>query len=151
YARYFFARYDNPVTYDPNNVLTANKTGVNDQSQSFVLGDIYTFSPSVIGSFHATVNRTHGYRVVPQYFTPSDLGVNMHNLLPGFMGISIASGFTLGTGATNPGYFNSLAYQLSEDINVVRGSHQIAFGVNYIRAIMNTLNNRPTNGQFTFS
>jgi hypothetical protein len=44
-----------------------------------------------------------------------------------------------------------LAYQLSEDINVVRGSHQIAFGVNYIRAIMNTLNNRPTNGQFTFS
>ena len=34
---------------------------------------------------------------------------------------------------------------------MVRGAHQLAFGVNYIRAIMNTLNNRPTNGQFSFS
>jgi len=151
YGRYFFANYQNPVTYDQANVLSANKTGVDDQSQSFVLGDNYTLTPSVIASLHATVNRTHAYRVVPEYFTPSDLGVNMHDLLPGFMGISVASGFSLGTGATNPGYFNSTAYQLSEDINLVHGQHQIAFGVNYIRAIMNTLNNRPTNGQFTFS
>ena len=151
YGRYFFANYKNPVTYDPNNVLTANKTGVDDQSQSFVLGDNYTLTPSVIAAFHATVNRTHGYRVVPDYFTPSDLGVNMHNSLPGFMGISVASGFSLGTGGTNPGYFNSTAFQLAEDINMVRGAHQLAFGVNYIRAIMNTLNNRPTNGQFSFS
>ncbi|MDE3164177.1 MAG: TonB-dependent receptor, partial [Acidobacteriota bacterium] len=122
-----------------------------DQSQSFVLGDNYTFSPSLIASFHGTVNRTHNYRVVPPYFAPSDLGVNMHNALPGFMGISVASGFALGVGATNPGYFNSTAFQASEDINLIRGSHQIAFGVNYIRAIMNTQNNRPTNGQFTFN
>jgi hypothetical protein len=151
YARYFFANYQNPVTLDPTNVLSANKTGVDDQSQSFVLGDNYTVTPSLIASFHGTVNRTHNYRVVPQYFTPSDLGVNMHNLLPGFMGISVASGFALGTGATNPGYFNSTAFQLAEDINFIRGSHQLAFGVNYIRAIMNTLNNRPTNGQFSFT
>ncbi len=151
YGRYFFANYQNPVTYDSSNVLSANKTGVDDQSQSFVLGDNYTFTPSLIASFHGTVNRTHAYRVVPEYFTPSDLGVNMHNLLPGFMGISVASGFSLGTGATNPGYFNSTAFQAAEDINWIRGPHQIAFGVNYIRAIMNTLNNRPTNGQFTFS
>jgi hypothetical protein len=151
YVRYFFANYQNPVTLDPNNVLSANKTGVDDQSQSFVLGDNYTVTPSLIASFHGTVNRTHNYRVVPQYFTPSDLGVNMHNLLPGFMGISVASGFSLGTGATNPGYFNSTAFQLAEDINFIHGAHQLAFGVNYIRAIMNTLNNRPTNGQFSFS
>jgi len=151
YARYFFANYQNPVTLDSNNVLSANKTGVDDQSQSFVLGDNYTVTSNLIASFHGTINRTHAYRVVPQYFTPSDLGVNMHSLLPGFMGISVASGFSLGTGATNPGYFNSTDFQLAEDINFIRGSHQIAFGVNYIRGIMNTLNNRPTNGQFTFS
>ena len=151
FGRYFFANYQNPVTADANNVLTANKTGVDDQSQSFVLGDNYSFLPNLIASFHATVNRTHAYRVVPEYFTPSDLGVAMHNALPGFMGINVASGFSLGTGGTNPGYFNSTAYQVSEDVNMVHGSHQFAFGVNYIRAIMNSLNNRPTNGQFTFS
>jgi hypothetical protein len=154
FGRYFLANYNNPVTYDPNNVLSANKTGVADQSQSFVLGDNYTISPSLIASFHGTLNRTRGYRVVPSYFTPTDLGVQMFSLLPGFMGISVGSGtggFGLGGGATNPGYFNSTDFQLAEDVNVIRGSHQIAFGLNWIHAIMNTLNNRPTNGQFTFS
>jgi hypothetical protein len=151
YARYFFANYQNPVKVDPNNVLTANKTGVDDQSQSFVLGETYTISPTVIASFHGTVNRTHAYRVVPEYFTPADLGIDVASPIPGFMGISVTSGFSLGSGATNPGYFNSTAFQLAEDVNILRGSHQIAFGVNYIRAILNSLNTRPTNGQFSFA
>ncbi len=154
FGRYFIANYNNPVTYDPSNVLTANKTGVADQTQSLALGDNYTFTPNTIAATHLTVNRTRGLRVVPQYFTPTDLGVNMYSSIPGFMGISVGSGttgFSLGGGATNPGYFNSTAFQGAEDIDLIRGSHQIAFGVNYIRAILNSDNNRPTNGQFTFN
>lgn len=154
FGRYFIANYNNPVTYDPSNVLTANKTGVADQTQSVVIGDNYAFTPNTIAATHITVNRTRALRVVPDYFSPTDLGVNMFSSLPGFMGISVGSGtsgFSLGGGATNPGYFNSTAYQGAEDIDLIRGSHQIAFGVNYIHARMNTLNNRPTNGQFTFN
>ncbi|MBV9745016.1 MAG: carboxypeptidase regulatory-like domain-containing protein, partial [Acidobacteriia bacterium] len=154
FGRYFIANYNNPVLYDPANVLTANKTGVDDQVQSFVLGDNYTITAATLAATHFTVNRTHGFRVVPNYFTPTDLGIQMHSLLPGFMGISVGSGtggFALGTGGTNPGYFNSTDFQVAEDVNLIRGSHQISMGVNYIHAIMNTLNNRPTNGQFTFS
>jgi hypothetical protein len=119
-----------------------------------VLGYNYTITPTTLAASHFTVNRTHGFRVVPNYFTPTDLGIQMHSLLPGFMGIAVGSGtggFSLGGGATNPGYFNSTDFQGAEDLNFVRGSHQISLGVNYIHAIMNTLNNRPTNGQFTFS
>jgi Carboxypeptidase regulatory-like domain/TonB dependent receptor len=154
FGRYFIPNYNNPVTYDPTNVLTANKTGVADQTQSFVLGDNYTFTPSTIASTHITVIRTRAYRVVPNYFTPTDLGVQMHSPLPGFMGISVGSGtsgFSLGGGATNPGYFNATAFQLAEDVDLIRGSHQISFGVNFIHAIINTTNNRPTDGQFSFS
>lgn len=39
----------------------------------------------------------------------------------------------------------------AEDFDWIHGSHQISFGLSYIHAIMNTLNNRPTNGQFTFN
>jgi hypothetical protein len=154
FGRYFIANYNNPVVYQSSNVLTANKTGVADQSQSVVLGDNYTLSPTFISAFHATLNRTRALRVVPDYFSPTDLGINIVSDLPGFMGISVGSGsggFSLGGGATNPGYFNSTDFQFAEDVNLIRGRHQIAFGVNYIHAIMNTLNNRPTNGQFTFS
>ena len=154
FGRYFIANYNNPVLYNPANVLTANKTGVADQSQSFVLGDSYTFTPTVIASFHGTLNRTRGLRVVPNYFSPTDLGVQLVSQIPGFMGISVGSGtggFSLGGGATNPGYFNSTDFQLAEDVNVIRGSHQISFGVDYIHAILNSANNRPTNGQFSFN
>ncbi len=154
FGRYFIANYNNPVVYDPTNVLTANKTGVADQSQSMVVGDNYTFTPNIIAAFHATLNRTRALRVVPQYFTPTDLGVQIVSDLPGFMGISVGSGsggFSLGGGATNPGYFNSTDFQFAEDVNFIHGAHQIAFGANYIHAILNSENNRPTNGQFSFS
>ncbi len=36
-------------------------------------------------------------------------------------------------------------------MNFIRGSHQITLGVDYIYSLMNTANNRPTNGAFTFS
>jgi hypothetical protein len=151
FGRYFIGNYNNPVTWDGQNVLLANKTGVANQAQSVVLGDTYLLSPTTINAAHLTVNRTRNYRVLVPYFSPSDLGVQVYSLAPKFMGISITGGLTLGAGATNPGYFNSLSYQFADDIDLVRGSHQIAFGVNYIYSIMNTLNNRPTNGQFTFS
>ena len=66
------------------------------------------------------------------------------------MGISITNGFSLGQGGNNPGYFNSTQYQIVDDVNIIHGNHQITFGGNYLYAYMNTVNNRPTNGAFTF-
>jgi hypothetical protein len=154
FARYFIANYNNPVAESTTNVLELNKTGVSDQSQSIVLGDNYFFDPTKISSLRLTVNRTRGLRVVEPYFSPADLGIDAYSPIAGFMGISVGSGtagFSLGGGATNPGYFNSLDYQVAEDFDFIKGSHQISFGVNYIHAILNSDNNRPTNGQFTFN
>ena len=151
YGRYFIGNYNNPVVWDGQNALLANKTGVANQAQSLVLGDNLVISPTTISSLHLTVNRTRNNRVLVPYFSPTDLGVNIFSLAPKFMGVAVTGGFSLGAGGTNPGYFNSLSYQAAEDIDLIRGAHQIAFGVNWIYSIMNTLNNRPTNGQFTFN
>jgi hypothetical protein len=151
YGRYFIGNYKNPVVWDEQNVLLANKTGVANQAQSVVLGDNYILSPNTISALHVTVNRTRNNRVLVPYFSPTDLGVQIFSLAPKFMGISVTGGLSLGAGGTNPGYFNSLTYQVAHDMDLIRGAHQIAFGVNWIYSIMNTLNNRPTNGQFTFN
>jgi hypothetical protein len=63
----------------------------------------------------------------------------------------VTNGFNFGTGGTNPGYFNSNSVQLANDIDWIRGKHQISFGGNWIRTDITTVNNRPSNGQFTFS
>jgi hypothetical protein len=152
FARYFYAFYDNPATYDGSNVLTLSRTGQNNQAHSLVVGHNYIISTNTLNSFHGTFNRTLNDRQVPEYFTPTDLGSNVFSLQPGFTGVTVnGNGFSVGAGATNPGYFNSVGWQMADDLDVIRGDHQLAFGANWIHARIETKNNRPTNGQFTFN
>ena len=151
FGRYLFGNYTLPVTWDNKNVLELNHVGQFNRAQSVALGDVYTFSPSVINSAHITVNRSLNNRAVVPYFDPNSLGINDFSLIKGFMGLSVSGGFSLGGGATNPGYFNSTTWQFSDDLDFIRGAHQFSFGVDYIYALMMTVNNRPTNGQFGFN
>jgi hypothetical protein len=151
FGRYLYAVYDNPATYDGKNALTLSRTGQNNQVHSVVAGHNWVLSPSMLNAFHITWNRTINDRPMPEYFSPSDLGSAVYSPQPGYMGVSVTNGFNIGTGGTNPGYFNSDSFQLANDIDMVRGRHQISFGANWIRTKIETVNNRPTNGQFTFN
>ena len=151
-GRYFLADYENPNAFDGKNVLSMSKVSQSNRVHSFVLGDLYLFSPTTIFSSHVTVNRTRGLREVPPYFSPADLGIQVYSPVEGFMGLTVnGNGFAIGAGATNPGYFNSTNFQLAEDVDLIRGAHQLSMGVNFIHSNINTSNNRPTNGQFTFN
>ena len=68
------------------------------------------------------------------------------------MGISVARRFEPRWRRYEPRAFqlDGLAIR-PDDVDIVRGSHQITLGVDYIYSLMNTANNRPTNGAFTFS
>jgi len=152
FARYFYAVYDNPATYDGNNVLTLSRTGQNNQVHSLVLGHSQVLSASTLNSLHVTFNRTLNDRPLPPYFSATDLGARVSSLVPGYVGVSVTgNGFAVGSGATNPGYFNSKGWQIADDLDVIRGAHQLSIGGNWIRSRIETLNNRPTNGAFTFN
>jgi hypothetical protein len=151
-VRYLYAVYDNPATYDGNNVLTLSRTGQNNQAHSLVAGHNYVISSATLNSIHVTFNKTVNDRSMPEYFTPTDLGSKIFSLQPGFMGVSVnGNGFSVGAGGTNPGYFNSISWQVADDMDLVRGNHQLSFGGNWIHSSIETVNNRPTNGQFTFN
>ncbi len=111
FARYFYAYYDNPATYDGKNVLTLSRTSQTNQAHSLVVGHNFILSSNVLNSFHATYNRTLNDRPVPAYFTPTELGSKVVSPMPGFIGVSVTgNGFSVGAGATNPGFFNSKTY-----------------------------------------
>ena len=152
FARYFYAVYDNPATYDGINVLTLSRTGQNNQAHSLVLGHNQVISASTLNSLHVTINRTLNDRPLPPYFSATDLGAKVVSLVPGYVGVSVTgNGFAVGAGATNPGYFNSKGWQIADDLDLVRGAHQFSIGGNWIHSSIETLNNRPTNGAFTFN
>ena len=151
FGRYLYAVYDNPATYDGVNVLTLSRTGQNNKAHSFVLGHNWIISPGMINALHVTYNKTLNERPLPEFFSPVDLGISVYGPQPGFMGVTVTNGFGIGAGATNPGFFDSDSFQIANDTDLVRGHHQVSFGANWIRTKIETLNNRPSNGQFTFN
>ena len=152
FVRYFYAVYDNPATYDGSNALTLSRTGQNNQAHSIVFGHNQVLSASTLNSLHVTINRTLNDRPLPQYFSATDLGAKVFSLVPGYVGLNVTgNGFSIGNGGTNPGYFNSKSFQIADDVDLVRGNHQFSIGGNWIHSRIETLNNRPTNGAFTFN
>jgi hypothetical protein len=151
FARYMYAVYDNPATYDGSNALTLSRTGQNNQVHTLVAGHNWILSSRLVNALHVTWNKTVNDRPMPEYFSPTDVGSSVVGAVPGFMGVSVTNGFNFGTGGTNPGYFNSNGFQIANDVDWLAGRHQVSFGGNWIRTKIETVNNRPSNGQFTFS
>jgi len=151
FGRYLYAVYDNPATYDGANALTLSRTGQNNKVHSAVVGHNWILSPSMVNALHVTWNKTLNDRPMPAYFSPDDVGSTVIGAVPDFMGVTVTNGFNFGTGGTNPGYFNSNGFQIANDLDWLHGKHQLSFGGNWIRTNIETVNNRPSNGQFTFN
>ena len=54
-------------------------------------------------------------------------------------------------GFATPGLVNTTTYQFSDDFSLIKGSHQMQFGVNYIRPMQATTFCVYCNGLFTFN
>src|SRR3989441_2858240 len=63
------------------------------------------------------------------FFGPSDIGVNAYTYSPGNMALTITGGFQFNT-RTVYAHNVSNAYNINDDVNLVRGNHQITLGGN---------------------
>jgi hypothetical protein len=151
FARYYIAHLEQASTYNNNDPLTITAPFVSDNYQFFVVGDTYLFSPTTISSFHFSLNRGSVVKGSPPFFSAADLGVNMTPLVPGFVVITATGYFNAGSNGAPPGHVQTTTPQVTEDISMVRGSHQIQFGGNFIRPIDNFVINLATFGNFNFN
>ncbi len=152
FGRYFLDAFKNPPTYDGKNLLTTTQAGNLEMAQSGSIGDTYTFGPSTLNSFHLTFNRRRDDRgPTPIPINPTLLGVNMYSAVPNFLLLSVTGGFSTFCGTCAPGHFNVTSYQVADDVDVIRGRHQMAFGFNFVRVQNNTVSGFQENGNFTFN
>jgi hypothetical protein len=130
--------------------LSTATSGADDLVNSGVFGDTYVLGPRVVNSFRATYNRASISKFQVPIFTPADLGIAITPNIPNH--IRVAAGTFQSISVFGyPSYVPTNSYQFSDDMNVVRGKHQIGFGFNYIRAIQNMYNLLDTSGSFTFT
>jgi hypothetical protein len=157
WGRYLWDHWTNPPVLVGSNLLTSTSPGNFELAQEITIGDSYTFTPNLVNTFHLGFNRRRDNRGPTDFpISWTDLGVPMYSAVPNFLLIgSMTGGFTTYCGTCAPGHFNLNDFQVADDVNWVRGKHQISFGFNIIRVQNNTIsgfdeNGAPTwNGQFT--
>lgn len=151
FARYFLGINFQPVIATPTNALTENAVQQYNRDQGITTGDTYILTQNLTNSLRLSANRIVNLRVVDPFFDPGVLGVNTYNAIPGYMALSVTGGLSVGGGTTNPGHFNSTTWQFVDDVGYIHGNHELSFGVDYIYALMATVNNRPANGIYSFT
>jgi hypothetical protein len=154
FGRYFLVDYSNPAVWDPHNVLVTTTTGNLERAQSVTLGDTYSFGANAVNSLHATFSRRRNNRSSAQEMIgPKDLGIASANLsptIPNYLQIQLGSTSIVGCSTCTPAHFNVNTFQVADDFDLLRGKHQLAFGVDIIRTQNNTYAGYKENGSFFF-
>ncbi len=141
-----------PTDYDGKNPLTLSVAATNQHVHSFVLGDTYLLGAGTVSSFRGTLLYLKVPKWPPEYFSAADLGArNVYAGVPGVTRITITGGFPIGSADAVPTVYNSTVGQVSEDLSLIRSSHQIGFGGNYIHTLHNALSGINATGAFTFT
>ncbi len=151
FARYYVTHSLTPSSFTGTQ-LSVQNAGTDDEVNSLVLGDTYIFGPGALNSFHATLDRDGITKFQVPIPTPADIGVQgVYTALPNFANINITNDFVSAGSFATPGLVNTTTYQLSDDFSLIKGSHQMQFGANFIRPMQATTFCVYCNGLFTFS
>ncbi len=132
FARSLIYKYNLMVAYDLNhNLLNSDVTdiGSNDLVQSYTLGNTYLVSPRTVNAFRLGVNRSAHHRTNAHFFGPQDIGVNHYSYDPKSIVVRVTGAFSIGNGA---GPQISTIYNASDDVSLIRGTHQMALGANVV-------------------
>jgi hypothetical protein len=151
FGRYFLVDYRAPAPWDAHDLLVTTLPGNWERAQTLTIGDIYTFNATTLNSFHATASRRRDNRAPSaDQINAADLGVKMFVAAPNDIRIQVANAFNIGCGTCAPGHFNVNTFQFADDLDIMRGRHQMAFGADVIRTQDNTISGYLQNGNFNF-
>ena len=151
FGRYYLAQYKNPPVFDGKNLLTTTAAGNWERVQAMSVGDTFSFSGSTLNSFHATFSRRRDNRSAPPNdISPHDVGLNVYDPLPNFLQLSVSNYFNVGCGTCAAGHFNTNSLHIADDVDIIRGRHQMSFGVDFLRDQFNFVNGWIMNGSWTF-
>jgi hypothetical protein len=131
FGRYLGTRITIPPGYGgaSDNILKTNTAGSYNLLHSVSIGDTMVLSSTLVNAVRGTVNYTHVKRYQNPVFSPKDVGINLYSYPPGDQfPLTVNNAFTLQQGqATKREEFNTV-YALSDDLTLVKGSHQLGFG-----------------------
>src|SRR5688572_22572137 len=159
FGRYMVYKNDLPPAWEGtgDNILKSGNDheGTADTLRALVLGQTHVMSASLVNAVRFTWSTTDSHRYHnPGLPGPRDMGVNMY-AYPTYEDSDESSQFGLGAS----GMFSTVGsgerrsthtlYAVSDDVTLVRGSHQLGFGVNTRYWKFDTRSTSRTSGAWT--
>ena len=139
-------------TYDGKNPITINTAGTHYRIYTLAFGDTFLQGSGFVNSFRASANRNETLKSADPFKSWADFGANVTPLIKTIRLSVLGNGFGVGSPNTlTAQLFTGPNPQLADDVSVIRGSHQLGFGVNYIKHIMNFFSDLNAAGSATFS
>ena len=154
FGRYIGANLNVASTYDGKNPLSISVYGVNDLNYSVALGDTYVFNSHTVNSLRLSASRTNVVKAEDPYKSLKDFGAN-YTPIGGsviFATVTGGGGFVIGSTAAVPGEAHTGGNpSITDEVSWVKGNHQMVFGGNGYRRIMNYWSGVNAVGSVTFN
>ena len=133
FGRYFNFHNTSPAgtALDPRNILNAT-TGYSVFQQAFSIGDTYLIGPNTVNAFRFSATRIAGSHLASKTFTACDIGMNVYcGYVPDRIVVQVSpSGFGITGSFSNGDRAGESNFVANDDLNLVRGTHQISIGGN---------------------
>lgn len=152
FGRYLATRIDAAVPWSISHDPLSVGVGNDDMAQSLTLGHTYLITPSVINSFRLFGNRIGSNHRTPQWGGPQDFGIkNFYSYIPTFVPILLNGDASVGFGPNfTSGTTGATSFGFNDDVTIVHGNHQLAFGANLTHAILVNNSYAWSEGTFVF-
>ena len=136
FGRFVVNKYDQPHPGEANpheSILAyadrggGTGNGFNNLIHSYALGSTYLISPTAVQQFRLSVNRVASNLTSAKGFTQCEIGIKMTCTPNSYFDVTGA--FILGTRLPQGDHWRATTYGASDDVSLLRGNHQMAFGV----------------------
>ncbi len=116
-----------PLQLQPDNILVSSQGGRDNKAFSFTVGDTLVLSNNTVNALRVAYNKTDIHRTHERIgFSATDVGVNIYSYLEEYLLVNVTGGgFQLGGGTESEARFRTPSYQVSDDLTMIRGSHQV--------------------------
>jgi hypothetical protein len=146
---------DPKVDPSKSNTSPLQETGYRDSLQSsYTIGSTYLLNANTVQAFRLSVNRSSVNFKNSKAFTWCDAGVNIYCApeIERINDVSINGGFPIAGSGFNTGHkYMTTTYTLNDDVSIVRGEHQMAFGVSASHGREVTYSNWASRTRFNFN
>ncbi|MBV8733045.1 MAG: carboxypeptidase regulatory-like domain-containing protein, partial [Acidobacteriia bacterium] len=150
-GRFNLAKLNQASTFDGKDPLSISNYGLNDLDYGLALGYSYVFSPDLVSSLRAGASRTNIVKVPDNYQSWAGLGANVSPLAGNVIAVAATGEFLIGGGAASPGQsHNGPLWSIYEDMNWIKGAHQITFGGSIYQQRLNYFSGVNAVGTATF-